>query len=65
MLRNNLMTLLGEKRENNAVVVKIGELLIDVEAVTDERDCIALVLNPDDLRDALDKPFIGPATAAD
>jgi hypothetical protein len=55
MLRNSLMTLLGERQEDNAIVVKVGELLIDVEAVTDERECIALVLNPDDLRDALNK----------
>jgi hypothetical protein len=64
MLRNSLMTLLGERRENNAIVVKVGELLIDVEAVTDERECIALVLNPDDLRDALNKANSAPAAPA-
>jgi predicted RNA-binding protein associated with RNAse of E/G family len=46
------MTLLAE-RDNNTVTVRIGELLIDVEAVTDERECIALILNSDDLQDAL------------
>jgi predicted RNA-binding protein associated with RNAse of E/G family len=61
MLRNSLMTLLGESRENNAVVVKVGELLIDVEAVAGERECIALILNPDDLRDALKKANATPA----
>lgn len=60
MLRNDLMTLLGEKRENLAVVVKVGELLIDVEAVTGERECIALVLNPDDLRDAVKQASAEP-----
>ena len=64
MLRNTLMTLLGEKLENNAVVVKVGELLIDVEAVTDERESIALVLNPDDLSDAVKQLTSGSATAA-
>lgn len=52
MLRNSLMTLLAEK-DNNTVTVRIGELLIDVEAVAEERECIALILNPDDVRDAL------------
>lgn len=54
MLRNSLMTLLAEK-DNNTVTVRIGELLIDVEAVADERECIALIVDPDDLQDALKK----------
>ena len=61
MLRNSLMTLLAEK-DNDTVAVRIGELLIDVAAVANERGCIALILNPDDLQDALKKFDTGPAT---
>lgn len=61
MLRNNLISLLAEK-DNNTVTVKVGDLLIDVEGLADERECIALILNPDDLRDAVQRIGAPPAS---
>jgi hypothetical protein len=49
MLRNYLITLLGEK-DNDPVVVSVNGTLLDVEAVTDGNGCIVLVL--DDVSDA-------------
>lgn len=53
MLRNALIIGLSD-HDNEPVVVKIAGLLVDVDAVTDEGECIALVLNPGELRKALD-----------
>lgn len=56
MLRNTLMSLLSE-RDNDTVTVDIGGLLIDVESVTfdEDRGSIVLILNPDDLRETLER----------
>lgn len=50
MLRNYLITLLGEK-DNDPVVVSVNGTLLDVEAVTDGSGCIVLVLADVDERD--------------
>lgn len=47
MLRNDVITLLGEK-DNDLVVVSVNGTLLDVEAVTDGSGCIVLVLKEDD-----------------
>jgi hypothetical protein len=47
MLRNYLITLLGEK-DNDPVVVSVNGKLLDVEAVTDGNGCIVLLLTEDD-----------------
>lgn len=50
MLRNYLITLLGE-RDNDPVVVSVNGTLLDVEAVTDGSGCIVLVPADVDERD--------------
>lgn len=50
MLRNDVITLLGEK-DNDLVVVSVNGTLLDVEAVADDRGCIVLVLKEDDRSD--------------
>lgn len=52
MLRNDLITLLGEKNNDN-VAVRIGGLLVDVDGVASGGGNIELVLDPDDLAAAL------------
>lgn len=52
MLRNDLISLLGEK-DNDAVTVDVNGILIDVTAVRTGRGSIMLVLDPEDLHDVL------------
>lgn len=70
MLRNHLMTLLSEK-DNDTVAVDVNGILIDVDAVTIDRGCIVLVLNPEDMQGALgrmscpDRPAASKETSGD
>jgi hypothetical protein len=52
MLRNDLITLLGEKNNDN-VAVRIGGALVDIDGVAPSAGNIELVLDPDDLSAAL------------
>ena len=54
MLRNDLITLLGEKNNDN-VAVLVGRVLVDVDGVAPGGGNIKLVLDPDDLSAALRK----------
>lgn len=52
MLRNDLITLLGEQ-DNDAVTVDVGGILVDVDAVRNDRGSIVLLLDQEDLRNVL------------
>jgi hypothetical protein len=52
MLRNDLITLLGE-RDNDPVSVSINGFMVDVESVAYMRGHIVLVLDPDEMSDSL------------
>ena len=52
MLRNDLITLLSQQ-DNDTVTIDINGTLIDIEAVTNARGLIVLVLQPEDLHDTL------------
>ena len=52
MLRNDLITLLGEK-DNDNVAVQIGDVHVDVDGVAYAHGNIMLVLAPEDLPNAL------------
>jgi len=56
MLRNDLVTYLGEQ-SNDTVTVDINGILIDVDSVTlaTDRGSIVLALDPDDLRSSLER----------
>jgi hypothetical protein len=59
MLRNELFNQL-RRYDNDAVVVELNGIFVAVEDARPERECVVLVLDPDDLQDAL-KP--SPALA--
>lgn len=52
MLRNHLIALLAEK-DNDTVTVNVGGILIDIDGVTDDRGCIVLNLDSDDVQNVL------------
>lgn len=52
MLRNDLITGLSEQN-NDPVVVKIAGSLVDVASVIHDDGCVVLVLEPEELNDAL------------
>lgn len=52
MLRNDLITLLSEQ-DNNAVTVSLDGVLVDVDSVAIQAGSIVLVLDLEDLQDAL------------
>ena len=54
MLRNDLIVLLSQK-DNDTVTVHINGVPVDIDAVVDAHGGIALILQPDDLRDALSR----------
>ena len=54
MLRNDLITLLGEQ-DNDPVTVDVGGILVDVAAVTADRGSVVIVCDPEDLRATLDQ----------
>jgi hypothetical protein len=54
MLRNDLIVLLSQK-DNDTVTVEINGTFIDIDAVVDAPGGIALILQPEDLRDALSR----------
>ena len=48
MMRNDLIIQLTSGKDNEAVVVDVNGVHIDVDAVTVTRDTIVIVLNPED-----------------
>lgn len=54
VLRNDLITQLSS-RDNDAVTVSLNGYLIDVDAVTDARGGIVLMLDQQDLQDTLNE----------
>lgn len=54
MLRNDLINLLAE-RDNDAVTVDVGGILIDIDAVSYDRGNIVLVLDPEELQGTLEQ----------
>ena len=59
MLRNDLIIQLTSGKDNEAVVVDVNGILIDVDAVTMTRDTIVILLNPEDVTDTLRKVASG------
>jgi uncharacterized protein YmfQ (DUF2313 family) len=53
MLRNDLITLLAEAEDNNAVTVSVNGALVDVDSVSAQDGSIVLLLDPEDLQDTL------------
>jgi hypothetical protein len=54
MLRNDLIVLLSQK-DNDTVTVDVNGTHVDIDAVVDAPGGIALILQPEDLRDALSR----------
>jgi hypothetical protein len=54
LLRNDLITHLSQF-DNNAVAVKVDDILIDIVTITEERGCVVLVLEPEDLQGVLER----------
>lgn len=61
MLRNDLITRLSD-HDNDTVVVRIGDILVDVESVNGDGGGIVLVLDPDELQVAFDLGVRGTST---
>lgn len=59
MMRNDLIIQLTSGKDNEAVVVDVNGVHIDVDAVTVTRDTIVIVLNPEDVTDVLRKVASG------
>lgn len=53
MLRNDLITLLAEAEDNNAVTVSVNGALVDVDSVSAQDGSIVLLLDLEDLQDTL------------
>ena len=64
MLRNDLITNLSQ-HDNDTVTVNVNGILIDVDTVTNARDSIVLVLDPEDLRSVLSKVADGKPAPGD
>jgi hypothetical protein len=64
MLRNHLIALLAEK-DNDTVTVDLSGVLIDIDAVTGDRDCIVLNLNREDVEEVLHRMASGAMPASD
>lgn len=52
-MRNDLITLLAEAEDNNAVTVSVNGALVDVDSVSAQDGSIVLLLDPEDLQDTL------------